>query len=117
MERALCRCGLFTAYELIAYNGLKKRRLDFSYWRTITGLEVDFVINNAEVAIEVKISQTVHLQDIKGLLAFCEEHQPKKAIVVSLDAKPRLLKVNGKTEITILPWEIFLQQLWAGEII
>ena len=103
--------------ELVAYNGLKKRRLDFSYWRTKTGLEVDFIINQAEIAIEVKINHTVHLQDIKGLLAFCEEHQPKKAIVVSLDAAPRILKINEQTSIHILPWNIFLQQLWNDEII
>ncbi len=34
----------------------------------------------------------------------------KRSILVSLDAKPRI--VNG---IEVIPWEIFLKRLWAGE--
>lgn len=102
--------------ELIAYKGLRKKRYDITYWRTKTGLEVDFILD-ADIAIEVKISRTVHKQDLKGLMAFCEEHHPKKAIVVSLDAAPRYLEIDNDTHIHILPWEHFLKALWAGEII
>lgn len=107
----------FILMELIAYNGLCKKRYEVTYWRTKTGLEVDFIIGNAEIAIEVKISRTVHKQELSGLIAFCEEHHPKKAIVVSLDAAPRLLKIAEDLEIHILPCEHFLKALWAGEII
>lgn len=103
--------------ELIAYNGLCKKRYEITYWRTKTGLEVDFIIGNADIAIEVKISRTVHKQELNGLIAFCEEHHPKKAIVVSLDAAPRLLKIDENTDIHIMPCEVFLKALWAGEII
>lgn len=107
----------FIFMELIAYNSLNKKRIEYSYWRTKTGLEVDFVLNNAEIAIEVKISAAVQKSDLHGLLAFCEEHQPKKAIVVSQDPFPRKLIISEKTCIDILPWQEFLQQLWTGEII
>lgn len=103
--------------ELIAYNGLRKKRFDITYWRTKTGLEVDFIIGNAEIALEVKISRAVHKQELNGLIAFCEEHQPKKAIVVSLDAAPRLLIVNNDVHIHILPYDHFLKALWSDEII
>lgn len=103
--------------ELIAYNGLCKKRMDITYWRTKTGLEVDFIIGNADIAIEVKISRTVYKQDINGLIAFCEEHHPKKAIVVSLDAAPRFLQIDKNITIYILPWGHFLKALWQGEII
>ena len=103
--------------ELTAYNGLYKKRYDITYWRTKTGLEVDFILGNAEVAIEVKISRAVHKEDISGLLAFCEEHHPKKAIVVSLDAKPRLLTISNDLEIHIMPWFEFLTALWHHQII
>ena len=106
----------FIFMELIAYKGLRKKRYDMSYWRTKMGLEVDFILD-AEVAIEVKISETVHKQDLKGLIAFCEEHHPKKALVVSQDARPRLLQVTEESQIEILPWQVFLNKLWAGEII
>ena len=36
----------FIFMELVAYNGLNKKRLAFSYWRTKTGLEVDFNSHN-----------------------------------------------------------------------
>ncbi len=102
--------------ELFAYIGLNKKRIDIAYWRTKTGLEVDFILGKAEVAIEVKISQQVHQQDLNGLIGFCEEHPNTKAIVVSQDKKPRMLKVNDMLTISILPWDNFLQSLWKGEI-
>lgn len=107
----------FILMELIAYKGLMKKRYELYYWRTKTGLEVDFVINDAEIAIEVKINQIVHKQDIKGLIAFCEEHRPKKAFVVSQDAKPRTLIIDHQIKIIILPWQDFLERLWEGEIL
>lgn len=102
--------------ELIAYKGLNKKRFNIHYWRTKTGLEVDFILGDANVAIEVKISNQVEKQDIKGLIAFCEEHSPSSAYVVSQDARPRLIEIDQKTKITIIPWKLFLEQLWNGEI-
>lgn len=102
--------------ELIAYIGLNRKRMDITYWRTKTGLEVDFILGNAQIALEVKISQQVHQQDLKGLIAFCEEHPKAKAIVVSQDKRARILKVNDDISIWILPWESFLTQLWNEEI-
>jgi predicted AAA+ superfamily ATPase len=106
----------FIFMELVAYKGLRKKRYDITYWRTKTGLEVDFILDT-HIAIEVKISRTVHKQELKGLIAFCEEHHPTKAIVISLDQAPRLLKINEHVSIHILPWEHFLKSLWADEII
>lgn len=106
----------FIFMELIAYSGLNKKRTEMTYWRSKTNLEVDFIIGSGEIAIEVKISRSVHKQEIGGLIAFCEEHHPKKAIVVSCDAMPRLLKMEKDIDIRIMPWEHFLKALWAGEI-
>ncbi len=106
----------FILMELMAYIGLKRKKIDISYWRTKTGLEVDFVIGDAAVAIEVKISHQVHKEDLKGLVAFCEEHPLTKAIVVSQDEKPRLLEIKPNLKISILPWKIFLNQLWGDSI-
>lgn len=101
--------------ELQAYMHLERKRLTISYWRTKTGLEVDFVLGEAQFAVEVKITEQVHQADLKGLIAFCEEHPHTKAVVVSLDKKPRLLKVHDQLSIAILPWRDFLTQLWAGQ--
>ena len=101
--------------ELIAYRDLCEKRFDIHYWRTKTGLEVDFVLGKASVAIEVKISAQVHYEDVKGLRAFCEEHPNTKAYVVSQDFRPRKLKESEN--ILVLPWKKFLEKLWAEEII
>jgi len=103
--------------ELTAWLNMKKKRLDITYWRTKTGLEVDFILGDALTAIEVKLSKQVHKQDLKGLLAFCEEHPKTKAIVVSLDTRPRDLVINPDTTIHILPWDVFLTQLWNDRLI
>lgn len=106
--------------ELMAYRDLNHKRYDIQYWRTKTGLEVDFILGNiikADVAIEVKISKQVHQQDLKGLIAFCEEHPETQAYVVSQDYCARKLEIKNNINITILPWKDFLDKLWAGEII
>lgn len=103
--------------ELIAERGIHRKRHDITYWRTKSGFEVDFILGQADVAIETKIATQVRQQDLKGLIAFCEEHPKTRAIVVSQDSKERLLKINPNIAITILPWKIFLEKLWHGEII
>lgn len=100
--------------ELLAYKGLNKKLFDITYWRTKTGLEVDFILGQAEIAIEVKISEQLHQGDLKGLIAFCEEHPKALAIAISQDHKARLLTVSPEITIHILPWQVFLKQLWMG---
>jgi len=107
----------FILMELMAYRDYQRKRFAIHYWRTKAGHEVDFVLGDAEVAIEVKISDQVHKEDLKGLVAFCEEFPKTRAIVVSQDKRSRRLELDNKQTITILPWEAFLAQLWQGGII
>lgn len=110
----------FIFMELTAYLGLNRLREEITYWRTKTGLEVDFIIGHtthAQLAIEVKISQQIHKQDLTGLIAFCEEHPTAQAYVVSQDAKIRKLELENGRFITIYPIHAFLKALWRGEII
>lgn len=102
--------------ELMAYIHFSQQRSEIRYWRTKTGLEVDFILGDAKTAIEVKISQQVQQQDLKGLIAFCEENPGADAIVVSQDLRARQLQVNDQCTIYILPWENFLKKLWHGNI-
>lgn len=107
----------FILTELIAYRGLNDLDFDIHFWRTKTGLEVDFVLGKAEVAIEVKIDTQVRQSDLKGLIAFQEEHKSCHCYVVSLDPRPRRIVLDHKKHIDILPWETFLQKLWNKEFI
>jgi predicted AAA+ superfamily ATPase len=103
--------------ELHAYSHYSEKYFDMSYWRTKTGLEVDFVLKGGEIAIECKISSQVHLSDLKGLIAFDEEFSPKRSIVVSQDHAPRRIILDNQRVIDILPWKDFLSQLWNNEIV
>jgi predicted AAA+ superfamily ATPase len=90
------------------------RELDFriNFWRTKTGLEVDFILGEGEVAIEVKGTSHVGSADLKSLSAFIEEYTPKKAFLVCNEKSERL---SGN--IHIIPWRDFLEKLWTGKII
>ena len=102
--------------ELVAYRALHEKSVDIRFWRTRSGLEVDFVLGDAVVAIEVKISNAVQKTDIKGLTAFIQEHPNSKAIVVSQDPRPRQISTPAGV-IWVWPWRMFLETLWAGDLL
>jgi uncharacterized protein len=62
--------------DLLAWRDLPARRPDIMYWRTVTGLEVDFVIESPArvLPIEVKASARVQPADAKALEAFLDEY-------------------------------------------
>lgn len=99
--------------ELIAYKAYKNPELDITYWRTSAGAEVDFILNEMEVAIEIKSSKRVHETDARALKILQEENSVKKSIIVSLETEPKTICDNIKC----LPWHDFLKSLWAGDII
>jgi predicted AAA+ superfamily ATPase len=71
--------------------------------------EVDFIIGD-DVAIEVKSTDSVTAKHVKSLRMFCEDIDCPHRIVVSLDARPRLLDDS----IQVLPWQVCLADLWKG---
>ena len=102
----------FILMEIVAYRSYTGKDFSINFWRTKSGLEVDFVLGQGEVAIEIKGSSHIDKRDIYGLDAFTEACSPRKSILVCNEKEKRL---HGKIE--IFPWEIFLQQLWAGKIL
>ena len=98
--------------EIFANSHYSDKNYPISYWRTASQLEVDFILGDHEVAIEVKSTNMVNPRHLKGLNSFSEEYKVKKLIVVSTDPYPRMLG-----NIIVLPWRMFLKQLWDGEII
>jgi predicted AAA+ superfamily ATPase len=99
--------------ELNAYRYLREDKIPLSFWRTTTGLEVDFILND-QIAIEVKLSQNIHQSHLKGLVAFAEEHPSKELIVVCYEEIPRLITYKGHN-IKIFNVESFLERLWSHE--
>lgn len=102
--------------ELMAYKELKRLNFDIKFWRTKSGLEVDFILNRGSIAIECKISSDIEKRDIKGLVEFAKEHKPQKSILVCLIPTKRIMHI-ADIEIEIYPLELFLQELWNGEIV
>jgi predicted AAA+ superfamily ATPase len=101
--------------ELNAYRLLRVEKMSLQFWRTTTGLEVDFVLNNT-VAIEVKLSSNIHSSHLKGLVAFAEEHNPKELILVCNEDTPRLIAYKG-FNIKVFSVQSFLERLWNHEFI
>ncbi len=102
--------------ELLAYKELTKASFDMKYWRTKSGLEVDFVLGKGKIAIEAKITQPIEKKDIRGLIEFTKEYKSEKTIVVGLEPRKRLMKVDG-VSVEIFPIEDFLSELWGNLII
>jgi len=102
----------FMLMEILAYRSYKSKNFTINFWRTKTGLEVDFVLGPGEIAIEIKGSSRVDKKEMSGLDAFIGEYSPKRSIIVCNEKEKR-----RRGNIDVLPWEIFLRQLWDGEIL
>ena len=102
----------FIFTEIVAYSSYMGLNYGISYWRTKSGLEIDFVLGDGEVAIEVKGASYVDNRDLRPLRAFIDEYSFKKAIVVCNEKDERVVG-----QVRILPWRRFLEYLWSGAII
>ncbi|MBI4650799.1 ATP-binding protein [Candidatus Desantisbacteria bacterium] len=99
--------------ELKAYQAYKNPDIPITFWRTSTGREVDFILGEKELAIEIKSSPRVHDGDIYSLQALLEDGPVKKLCLVCMEKEPRTLASN----IQVLPWQMFIEQLWSGELL
>jgi len=98
--------------ELRAYQAYRNPETEIHYWRTSTGREVDFILGEMDVAIEIKGSARVHEGDTKGLHALLGERRVKHPVIVSLEKEPRKIERG----IRVLPWRLFLEELWSGNM-
>lgn len=101
----------FIILEIKAYLSYKRLNLALTYWQSMSGYEVDVIIGN-KVAIEVKSSTEIRDRDFKTLRLFAEEQAVEKYYLISRCAIPM-----RENTIDALHWEVFLDKLWAGEIV
>jgi len=101
----------FLLMEVLAHRSYRELGYDVHFWRTKSGLEVDFVLGDGEVAVEVKGASRADPSDLRSLRAFVDDHRPRRAVLVCNERSPRV--VAG---IEILPWREFLARLWGGEM-
>lgn len=102
----------FIFQELSAHRHYSGLHYPIAYWRTASQLEVDFILGDHEAAIEVKGTEQADARHFRGLQAFCEEYSVKKRILVSMDPRPRLVG-----NVQVLPWKVFLDRLWSGDLL
>jgi predicted AAA+ superfamily ATPase len=89
----------------IDYSGTKR---ELFFWRTRSGVEVDFVVYGPDgiYAIEVKNNRNVRPADMRGLRSFAEEYKESKTLLL-YGGKDRMLKGN----VLCMPCEEFLGNL------
>jgi predicted AAA+ superfamily ATPase len=100
-------------HELSAHNSYSEKFATLSYWRLASGIEVDFIVNDMELAVEAKATAKVtsdHLRNLRSLI----EDQPrvKQRVVVSLESQSR----KSEDGILILSPNDFCQRLAAGDL-
>ena len=97
-------------HELRCYNSYRERFAELSFWRLSTGVEVDFIVNDMECAIECKSATAVQTHHLKGLRELAQEHPGTGRRSSSAASRSR----TTSDGIEILHVEDFLGELWAG---
>lgn len=101
----------FIFLEMWTHSSYSELDYEINFWRTKSGLEVDFILGGGEIAVEVKGTARVDTRDFKPLRAFIETYSPRGAYIVCNEKTRRVH--NG---IVVIPWREFLQDLWTGKI-
>ena len=102
----------FMLMEIVAYNSYNELDFPVNFWRTKSGLEVDFVLGGGDVAIEVKSTNRIEKKNLRPLMSFVDTYSPRKALVVCNEKAERIHE-----NIQIMPGRKFLNDLWEGRII
>ncbi len=102
----------FILMEILAHRSYSDLDYDVNFWRTKTGLEVDFILGRGEVAVEVKGTGRIDSADLHPLKAFIQDYHPRSAYLVCNERQQRIHE-----DIHIVPWRDFLSMLWDGGII
>jgi predicted AAA+ superfamily ATPase len=100
-------------HELCAHNAYSGALATFSYWRLAGGTEVDFIVNDMEVAVEAKGTAHVTADHLRGLRELIRDH-PRigRRVVVSLESRAR----RTDDGIDVLPVAEFCRRLSTGDL-
>ena len=100
-------------HELSAFVSYRDVDARLSYWRLPSGIEVDFLLGDVDLAVEAKSGATITRNHLKGLRALAGEYPDvRRRIVVCTEPRAR----RTEDGIDIIPAAEFAQRLWAGEL-
>jgi predicted AAA+ superfamily ATPase len=102
--------------ELLAYKAYLSKDLEIRFWRTAHKNEVDFIVGDKELALEVKSSERIHPVDAKWLKVLTEDGPIKKRMIVCFESEPKTFRDNAG-QVEVVPWRVFLERLWSGDLI
>ena len=101
-------------HELSAFVSYMDVDAELSYWRLPSGIEVDFLLGDIDLAIEAKSSARITRTHLKGLRTLLDEHaNAQRRIVVCLEPRAR----RTDDGIDIIPATTFVNRLWSGEVV
>lgn len=98
--------------HLRAWIDYREIDLKIYFWRTEAGNEVDFVLygNDGFYAIEVKNSQSIRLQDLRGLRTFKQDYPESETFLIY-----RGNEIINRNGVLCVPAEHFLRQLTPAQ--
>lgn len=101
-------------HELHAYSRYFGQWHELFYWHLSSGIEVDFIVGDMELAVEVKSSQKIKTDHLKGLRQLKVEYpEVQQLVVVCLEPKAR----RTDDGILILPYHDFVERLWKNQLL
>lgn len=101
-------------HELTAFVAYQQFDGRLSYWRLASGIEVDFVLGDMELAVEAKSGEHITSDHLKGLRSLVEDHPNiGRRVVVCREPKARVTD-DG---IEVLPARVFVRRLWDGDLV
>lgn len=99
-------------HELTTYAAYSESFAELSYWRLSTGAEVDFIVNDMELAVEAKATAKVTDHHLRGVRELARDHaEVRQRVVVSLEDRSR----KTGDGILVVPAGEFVAALWRGE--
>ena len=102
------------AHELKLYLQYTDNFSSLSFWRLPSGIEVDFILGQAKIAVEAKASKKIVQNHLKGLREFRKEFcDVERLIIVCMETTKR----QTDDGIEIVPYTQFIDDLWQGEVI
>jgi len=100
-------------HELSAFASYREFDGGLSYWRLASGIEVDFILGEMEIAVEAKSSARITRDHLKGLRSLVGDH-PGVGRRIVVCREPRARKTDDGIE--ILPAASFVGRLWGGDL-
>jgi uncharacterized protein len=102
----------FIYLELVKYIEYTDKKFEIYYWRTPTGLEVDFIIEKQKIVISTITDPENFFNKVKSIMALNKNYVTNKNILVSYE---QTMIQHASTQVYY--WSDFVSELWLDKIL